>query len=43
MMGTGFPELMIILVIRTIIFGAGKPPETRRALGNNVKNVKSAM
>ncbi|GIS83954.1 MAG: hypothetical protein CM1200mP16_02540 [Nitrospina sp.] len=27
MMGIGFPELMIILVIIMIIFGAGKLPE----------------
>ncbi len=42
-MGIGFPELMIILVIIMIIFGAGKLPEIGSAFGNSIKNFKSSM
>ena len=42
-MGIGFPELMIILVIIMIIFGAGKLPEIGSAFGNSIKNFKKAM
>jgi sec-independent protein translocase protein TatA len=43
MMGIGFPELMIILVIIMIIFGAGKLPEIGNAFGRSIKNFKSSM
>ena len=43
MMGIGFPELMIILVIIMIIFGAGKLPEIGSAFGNSIKNFKTSM
>jgi sec-independent protein translocase protein TatA len=43
MMGIGFPELMIILVIIMIIFGAGKLPEIGAAFGNSIKNFKKSM
>ena len=43
MMGIGFPELMIILVIIMIIFGAGKLPEIGSAFGNSIKNFKKSM
>ena len=43
MMGIGFPELMIILVIIMIIFGAGKLPEIGSAFGRSIKNLKSSM
>ena len=43
MMGIGFPELMIILVIIMIIFGAGKLPEIGRAFGNSIRNFKKSM
>ncbi len=43
MMGIGFPELMIILVIIMIIFGAGKLPEIGNAFGKSIKNFKSSM
>ena len=42
MMGIGFPELMIILVIIMIIFGAGKLPEIGSAFGNSIKNFKKS-
>ena len=42
-MGIGFPELMIILVIIMIIFGAGKLPEIGSAFGRSIKNFKTSM
>ena len=42
-MGIGFPELMIILVIIMIIFGAGKLPEIGSAFGNSIKNFKKSI
>jgi sec-independent protein translocase protein TatA len=36
------PELLIILVIILIIFGAGKLPEIGSALGRGIKNFKKA-
>jgi len=43
MMGIGFPELMIILVIIMIIFGAGKLPEIGSAFGYSIRNFKKSM
>ncbi len=43
MMGIGFPELMIILVIIMIIFGAGKLSEIGSAFGRSIKNFKTSM
>lgn len=43
MMGIGFPELMIILVIIMIIFGAGKLPQIGSAFGRSIKNFKTSM
>jgi sec-independent protein translocase protein TatA len=40
--GLGMPELIIILVIILIIFGAGKLPEIGAGLGKGIKNFKSA-
>jgi sec-independent protein translocase protein TatA len=40
--GIGMPELIIILVIILIIFGAGKLPEIGAGLGKGIKNFKSA-
>ena len=42
MMGLGVPELIIILVIILIIFGAGKLPEIGAGLGKGIKNFKKA-
>jgi TatA/E family protein of Tat protein translocase len=43
MMGIGFPELFIILLIIMIIFGAGKLPEIGSAFGNSIRNFKKSM
>lgn len=42
MFGLGMPELLIILVIVVIIFGAGKLPEIGAGLGKGIKNFKTA-
>ena len=43
MFGIGAQELVIILVIVLIIFGAGKLPEIGSALGKGIKNFKKTM
>ena len=42
MFGIGMPELIILLVIILIIFGAGKLPEIGAGVGKAIKNFKSA-
>jgi sec-independent protein translocase protein TatA len=42
MFGIGIPELLIILVIVLIIFGAGKLPEIGGALGRSIKSFRKA-
>ena len=41
MMGLGWQELVIVLVIVVIVFGAGKLPEVGTALGRGVKEFKA--
>jgi sec-independent protein translocase protein TatA len=41
MAGLGWQELVIVLVIVVIIFGAGKLPEIGGALGKGIKEFKS--
>lgn len=39
----GVPELLIILLIVIIIFGAGKLPQLGRGLGEGLKNFKDSI
>lgn len=41
MLGLGWQELVIVLVIIMIIFGAGKLPEVARSLGQGVKEFRN--
>jgi len=42
MFGFGVTELVLILVIVMVIFGAGKLPEIGSGLGRGIKNFKKA-
>ena len=42
MFGIGMPELIIILIIILITFGAGKLPEIGSRIGKGIKNFKKA-
>ena len=42
MFGIGMPELIVILVIILIIFGAGKLPEIGAGLGKGIRNFRKA-
>ena len=41
--GIGVPELLIILAIVVLIFGAGKLPQIGGNLGKAIKNFKSGI
>lgn len=43
MFGLGTQELIIILVLVLIIFGAGKLPQVGGALGKGLRNFKDGM
>ena len=40
--GIGMPELIIILVIVLIIFGAGKLPQIGEGLGKGIRNFRKS-
>ena len=40
--GIGMPELLIVMVIVLIIFGAGKLPEIGKGLGKGIRNFRKA-
>ncbi len=40
MFGLGFPEILVILVIIFLLFGAKKMPEIGSALGKTVKEIR---
>ena len=40
MFGIGMPELLIVMVIILIIFGAGKLPEIGAGMGKAIRNFK---
>ncbi len=41
--GIGFPELMVILVIVLVIFGAGRLPQIGSGLGKAIRGFKDAV
>ena len=43
MFGLGTQELIIILVLVMIVFGAGKLPQVGSALGKGLRNFKQGM
>jgi len=43
MFGLGLPELLVILVIVVVIFGAAKLPQIGSGLGQAIGNFKKAM
>ena len=42
MFGFGMPEMIIILAIVLVVFGAGRLPEIGSAFGKSIKNFKRA-
>jgi sec-independent protein translocase protein TatA len=42
MYGIGIPELIIVLALALLVFGAGKLPEIGRGLGKGIKEFKAA-
>lgn len=41
MFGFGMPELVVILVVVLLVFGAGKLPAAGKALGESIRNFKA--
>jgi sec-independent protein translocase protein TatA len=41
-MSLGIPELLVILVIVVLIFGASRLPELGKGIGKGIKNFKEA-
>jgi sec-independent protein translocase protein TatA len=39
----GLPELLVILVIVIVIFGAGKLPQLGKGFGEGIKNFRESM
>ncbi len=40
--GIGMPEMLVVLVIVLVIFGAGKLPEIGKGLGKGIRNFRKA-
>jgi sec-independent protein translocase protein TatA len=43
MFGVGLPELIIIMVIAPVVFGAGRLPEVGSALGKGIRDFKGSF
>ena len=43
MFNVGFPELVVILIIVRLVFGAARLPEIARSLGKAINEFKKAM
>ncbi len=41
--GLGFPEILVIGAVFTLLFGAKKIPELAKGLGEGIKNFKTAL
>ncbi|MGE5672587.1 MAG: twin-arginine translocase TatA/TatE family subunit [Mycobacterium leprae] len=42
MFGFGIPQLLLILVIVVVVFGANRLPEVGGAIGKSIRNFKKA-
>ena len=43
MFGIGFPELLVILLVCLLLFGANRLPEIGKSLGDGIREFKKAM
>ena len=43
MRSIGFPGLVVILIVATLLFGGKKIPEVAKGLGEGIRNFKNAL